>query len=45
MLELKIQLECQQMYVVYFEPLLGAERTQKLVEILFSAIFNLFSSF
>ena len=31
--------------VVYFDQLLGAARTQKLVELLFSAVFNLFCSF
>ena len=33
------------MPVVYFDQLLGAVRTQKLVKLLFSAIFNLFCSF
>ena len=32
----------QNKYVVYFDQLLGAARTQKLVETLFSAVFNLF---
>ena len=31
--------------VVYFDQLLGVARTQKLVELLFSAVFNLFCSF
>ena len=29
-------------FVVYFDPLSGAVGTQKLVELLFSAVFNLF---
>ena len=33
------------MSVVYFDQLLGAERTRKLYETLFSAVFNLFCSF
>ena len=32
-------------FVVYFDQLLGAARTQKIVEQLFSAVFNLFCSF
>ena len=30
------------MYVVYFDQLLGAARTQKLVETIFTAVFNTF---
>ena len=37
---LQVEILCSP--VVYFDQLLGAVRTQKLVEILFSAIFNLF---
>ena len=33
------------LYVVYFDQLLGAAHIQKLVELLFSAVFNLFYSF
>ena len=35
----------QTITVVYFDQLLGAARTQKLVKILFSVVFNLFCSF